>query len=270
MPTEVVNGVRVRYEVAGSGEMMVLVHGSWGDHHNWDALAPLLAGTFEVVTYDRRGHSDSETPPGQGSVDDDAGDLAGLIERLGNGPAHLVGNSFGATIALRLAAQDPSLVRTLAIHEPPMLLLLADDLRSAPVVREVQQRIEKVAGLLSTGDHAGGAELFVEQVGLGPGQWELLPPTVQQTFIRNAATFLDETKDPDALTMDLSSLGSYSGPALLTQGTESPPFFGLVLDRLEAVLAHARRQTIEGAGHVPQMTHPTEYAEALVRFAGSA
>src|SRR5262245_58370806 len=102
MPIEVVNGIRLRYEVAGSGEPLVLVHGSWGDHHNWDAFAPLLTDRFEVVRYDRRGHSDSECPPGQGSVTDDVADLAALIERLGNGPAHVVGNSFGAAISLRL------------------------------------------------------------------------------------------------------------------------------------------------------------------------
>ena len=60
MPIEVVNGVQLRYEVVGSGEPLVLVHGSWGDHHNWDLLVPLLVDRFQVVAYDRRGHSDSD------------------------------------------------------------------------------------------------------------------------------------------------------------------------------------------------------------------
>jgi pimeloyl-ACP methyl ester carboxylesterase len=46
-------------ESSGSGPPVVLVHGSWGDHHNWDAAVPLLARTFRMTTYDRRGHSAS-------------------------------------------------------------------------------------------------------------------------------------------------------------------------------------------------------------------
>jgi pimeloyl-ACP methyl ester carboxylesterase len=266
VPNEVVNGIRLRYEVTGSGVPLVLVHGSWGDHHNWDALVPLLAHEFQVVAFDRRGHSDSESPAGQGSVNDDVADLAALIERLGDGPAHVVGNSFGASIALRLAARDPGLVRTLTAHEPPLLLLLVDDPAAASVVSEVGARIGAVAGLLSAGQNTAAAQQFVEQVALGPGQWESLPPHVQQTFIRNAATFLDEINDPEGLTIDVASLANFSGPALLTQGTESPPFFGLILDKIGAALDGAQRQTIDGAGHVPQMSHPKEYAEAVISF----
>jgi pimeloyl-ACP methyl ester carboxylesterase len=52
-----VNGVHLYYERSGSGEPLVLVHGSWGDHLVWAAMAPLLAERFDVVSYDRRGHS---------------------------------------------------------------------------------------------------------------------------------------------------------------------------------------------------------------------
>src|ERR671915_741574 len=100
-----VNGVRVAYELTGSAEVpLVLVHGSWGSHHNWDPVVPALAAQFRVVTYERRGHSDSERPPGQGSFREDVADLAALIEHLGLAPAWVVGNSSGAIITLQLAA----------------------------------------------------------------------------------------------------------------------------------------------------------------------
>jgi pimeloyl-ACP methyl ester carboxylesterase len=265
MPIEVVNGVRLRYEVAGAGESLVLVHGSWGDHHNWDGLVPLLTDLFQVVTYDRRGHSDSECSDGQGSVTDDAADLAALVEYLGNGPAHVVGNSFGGAVTLRTAARNPELLRTLTVHEPPLLMLLAEDPTTARMVADVRARIRNVVGLLSAGEDAKGAELFVEQVALGAGQWEQLPLPVQQTFIRNAGTWLDEMNDPDALTIDVGSLAGYSGPALLTQGTESPPFFGAILDKIAPALVGAQRQTIAGAGHTPHMSHPAQYADAIAR-----
>src|ERR1044071_939064 len=107
MPTGHVNGTELYFEVTGSGAPLVLVHGSWGDHHNWDPVAGALGERFQVVTYDRRGHSASERPAGQGSVFEDADDLAALIEHLGLGPAHIVGNSFGAAIALRAAVRHP-------------------------------------------------------------------------------------------------------------------------------------------------------------------
>lgn len=66
MSTSTVNGVQLYWELAGnSGEPLVLVHGSWVDHHNWDMVVPLLSQSFRVITYDRRGHSLSERPASQ-------------------------------------------------------------------------------------------------------------------------------------------------------------------------------------------------------------
>jgi pimeloyl-ACP methyl ester carboxylesterase len=72
--------------------------------------------------------------------------------------------------------------------------------------------------------------------------------------------------DPDALTIDVGSLAGFTGPALLTQGTESPAFFGVVLDKIAPALVAAQRHTIAGAGHTPHMSHPAAYADALARF----
>src|ERR1041385_6457371 len=87
--------------MTGSGEPLVLVHGSWGDHHNWDPVVSALAESFRVLAYDRRGHSASERLAGQGSVFEDADDLAALINELGLAPAYVAGNSCGAVITLR-------------------------------------------------------------------------------------------------------------------------------------------------------------------------
>ena len=80
-----------------------------------------------MLTYDRRGHSQSERLSGQGSVREDVADLAALIEDLRLAPAWVAGNSFGASITLRLAGERPDLLRGLIAHEPPLLSLLADD-----------------------------------------------------------------------------------------------------------------------------------------------
>src|ERR1700730_11341677 len=125
MSTARVNGVELYYERSGSGEPLVLVHGSWSDHHNWDPVVSALAESFLVLAYDRRGHSASERPSGQGSVLEDADDLAALIDELDLATAHVAGNSFGAIIALRAASRRPDVFRSLIVHEPPLFGLLA-------------------------------------------------------------------------------------------------------------------------------------------------
>lgn len=172
MATATVNGVRLFYQLSGAGETpLVLVHGSWDNHEDWSLLAPHLEDTYRVLAYDRRGHSASERPPGQGSIHEDVADLAELIEHLDLAPAWVVGNSFGASIALRLAAERPELFRGLIGHEPPLLSLLGGDPAAAPVLEEVGGRIEAVLELIAAGDHAAAAEQFVEGVALGPGMW---------------------------------------------------------------------------------------------------
>jgi pimeloyl-ACP methyl ester carboxylesterase len=97
-----VNGVRLLVEQSGDGDPMVLVHGSWEDRLTWALVEEALAERFRVISYDRRGHSGSEDGPEPGTRRDDEDDLAALIEEVASGPAHVVTNSFGGSIALGL------------------------------------------------------------------------------------------------------------------------------------------------------------------------
>lgn len=262
-----VNGVRLFYELTGNGTVpLVLVHGSWGSHHDWDLVVPRLADAFRVLTYDRRGHSHSERPTGQGSMREDVADLAALIEHLGLVPAWVVGNSFGASIALRLAGTHPKLLRGLIGHEPPLFSLLADDPAFAPLLEEVRQRMGAVVERITAGDHAGAAEQFVETVALGPGTWAQVPPEARQTLIENAPTFLDEARDPEQLGFDLAWLRRFSKPVLLTLGDESPPPFAPVVAKLAGAIPRAEVVTLPGAGHIPHATHPKPYVETMMSF----
>jgi pimeloyl-ACP methyl ester carboxylesterase len=261
------NGVELHYELTGAGEPLVLVHGSWGDHHNWDRVVASLADSFRVLVYDRRGHSASERPAAQGSVFDDADDLAALVEQLGLAPAHVAGNSFGATIALRAAARRPDAFRSLIAHEPPLFPLLAGT-QFEPALDEVQRRIRAVVELLEREEHTDAAQLFTETIAYGPGAWtEQLTPEMREVCIFNAPTFLDEARDPDALQIDLDALAGFDKPALLTSGTESAPFFAPVVDMVAKRLPRSARVSIEGADHVPHVSVPDAYVELIRTFA---
>jgi len=266
MPTSAINGVQLYWELSGSGEPLILVHGSWGDHHNWRSVVPALSNTLRVATYDRRGHSQSERPPGPGSIQEDVADLAALIEQLFGGPAHVVGNSWGAAIVLRLAANRPELIRSVVVHEPPLFGLLEGHPEAQPVLAALQNRIAAVVALLQAGDMAGGAQCFVETVAFGPGAWAQLPQSTRDTFIFNAPTWLDEIQDSGSTTIALDSLAAFSGPALLSLGGQSPPFFGMVAERLAPALPHVARHTFPQAGHVPHMSHPEEYVRVVSDF----
>ncbi len=266
MPEVEANGVRLYYELHGSGEPLVFVHGSWVDATGWAFVAPALAESFRVLVYDRRGHSRSERPKTPGSVDEDGDDLAALLEALDLAPAHVVANSYGGNIALRLATRRPEVFRSLSCHEPPLWSLLEGDAESQAMLTEGARSLEAVAVRIAEGDHEGAARQFVNEVAFGPDAWEnQLPSEVRAIFVQNAPTFFDELQDPAQLRVAEDALANLGLPVRLTQGSESPPTFPAVIDRLAGLIPGVSRETIGGAGHVPHLTMPDLYVEVIRR-----
>ena len=77
MATAKVNGVELYYETTGTGGCVVLTHGSWTDGTGWDRVVPGLAERYQVVVWDRRGHSRGQAGDRPGSRAEDAADLPG-------------------------------------------------------------------------------------------------------------------------------------------------------------------------------------------------
>jgi len=266
MPEAGVNGVRLYYEILGDGEPLVLVHGSWSDATGWQAVVPGLAESFRVLVYDRRGHSRSERPDTQGSVGEDGDDLAALLAALELAPAHVVTSSYGGNVALRLAIRRPELFRSLCCHEPPLWGLLEGDAERWAMLQQGARSAEAVGRRIADGDHEGAARQFVEEIAFGPGAWENeLPPKVRAIMVQNAPTFLDELQDPDQLRIDEAALARLEVPVRLTEGSESPPVFPRVNERLAELIPAVSRETIEGAAHVPQLQAPERYVEVTTR-----
>lgn len=266
MPVEEFNGVQLHYRRSGAGDPLILVHGSWVDGGVWDGVLHLLSRSFEVVTYDRRGHSRSSCPPGQGSVRDDVDDLASLIELLELGPAHVAGASLGGSIALRLAAARPELLRSVTVHEPPLFDLLCAEERDIPELVELRLRLATVAERLESGDLEGGARLYFEQVAETPGGWGGLDQRRRDLLLSNAFTYLDQCRDPDAFGIETEDLAAFGGPALFTHGDRRPPLFRRIVEMVVAVMPEARSEAIPGAAHDPQVTHPGPYAQLIEGF----
>jgi pimeloyl-ACP methyl ester carboxylesterase len=264
--TVTVNGVRLACEIHGTGEIpLVMVHGSWLSRRNWDRMVPHLPESLRVISYDRRGHGESERPSGQGSVREDVADLAGLIEHLELAPAWVAGQSFGGSITLRLAGERPDLLQGIIAYEPPLFALVADDPAAGPMLEGFAQTSAAIAERIASGDHAGAAEQFVEE-GLREGLWAKFPPWFRQMMTEHAPTYLDEANDPDQLAFDLEWIRGFTRPALLTQGDQSPPVFPPVITRLAEALPSAEVQKFTGAGHPIMVEQPKDYAEAITAF----
>ncbi len=129
MPTEMINGYHMYYEVHGAGDPFVWIHGGLGGGEGSAGFSQLhaaaMADRFRFIIYDRRtaGRSDSEessdsmsrseSPPDGYSMKVFAEDVAALLRHLGIDRAHVMGSSAGGPIALTLALDHPELVKTL-------------------------------------------------------------------------------------------------------------------------------------------------------------
>lgn len=271
MPVAEANGVGLSYELHGEqGEPMVLIHGAWFDRHSWDPVVPGLSRSFRVLTYDRRGHGQSERVATPGSMEEDATDAAAMLTRLGLAPAHVVGQSTGAIVALRLATNYPRVVRTLSVHEPPLLGLLAGDPSLAPILAEARIRREAVLRVLENGDREGGARLFVETQMAGPGGWDRLPKAIREAFVANTANYLDEMQNPSDTNIDVDALSRFGRPVLLSYGGRSSPLMKPIIERLASALPASSVHTFAEAGHNVHVSHPQEFARTITAFANSS
>jgi pimeloyl-ACP methyl ester carboxylesterase len=189
-----------------------------------------------------------------------------LIEELHFAPAHIVGNSSGASIVLRLAGERPDLFRSLIVNEPPLTSLLTDDSNWQEVLSSLDARLAHVVELLQAGNMESGARQFVETIAFGPGAWEQFLPEVRKTVIFNAPTFLEEMLDPEFFQIDTAGLRNFSHPALLTDGEQSPAFLRATVDRLANLLPTAERRTFAAAGHEPEQSHPEVFVATVTDF----
>jgi pimeloyl-ACP methyl ester carboxylesterase len=93
-----------------------------------------------------------------------------------------------------------------------------------------------------------------------------LPEPFRELVAGNARTYLDELRDPTALTIDTATLRATTVPLQLTRGTASPWLFSAVIDQLAALVPAARVTVLPGAGHIPHASHPDQWTATVLRF----
>ncbi len=259
--------VRLGYERHGAdGDPTVLVHGSLEDRHAFDRVAPLLAQSLSILTYDRRGYGESRGPWSDARVRADAGDLGELLVAEDFYPAHLIAHSYAGAVALRLAHERPELVRSVALHEPPFIGLLRGTPDTAAEAERLDRLVTEVRRLVGAGQRADAAQALVGAFSVDPDAWSRLGASGQRRVAERVDQWADEFADPEAALPSESAVRELLVPALVTVGDRSPNFVHRIAERLEALLRNGTFETMRGTGHSPQSTQPEQYAGLLVNF----
>jgi pimeloyl-ACP methyl ester carboxylesterase len=117
------DGAELAYEVSGTGESVVFIHGAFIA----DTFRPLLAesslaGRYRLILYHRRGYVGSSRDDGPADVTQQAADCQALLRHLGVERAHIAGHSYGGCVALQLALDTPVMVGSLVLLEPGLMV----------------------------------------------------------------------------------------------------------------------------------------------------
>ena len=110
-----VNGVELVYEIHGTGEPLVLIHGAQSDRSIFSGMLTDFTDQFEVLTYDQRGSGQSEKPDTEYTMGMIADDTAALMDHVGFSSSHVYGVSMGGMIAQELAIRHATHVRSLVL-----------------------------------------------------------------------------------------------------------------------------------------------------------
>ncbi len=247
MPVVAANGIELHVQELGEGPPVAMLHGLVvGSVATWFfGAAPALARTHRVLLYDLRGHGRSSRPATGYSVAAQAADLSALLDRFGGGPVALVGHSFGALVALRLALDAPRRVSRLALVEAPLPPSKLGELE-ALVSRGPAAALEALPAETRVAVARGGrqASKFLAHL-------EALGKTTLGAELAAERDVSDE------------ALAALRLPTLLVHGTRSP--LRAVGARLARAIPGARLIELEG-GHFLPSEAPGPLTEALVEF----
>jgi pimeloyl-ACP methyl ester carboxylesterase len=251
---ESADGTTIRVASMGAGEPVVFVHGTTGSAEGWAFVALQLASDFRVITYDRCGRGQSGDSPDY-SFEREADDLLSVLAWAGT-PAHLVGHSFGARVAM-LALQMNANPATLVLYEPPLAMETVpaetwdaiDKASRANDWEEVLARFYPVATITD------------DEIAIARSD-----PIVWAAALDGARTVAREVRVLRASPVDVDVLRRVSVPSLILVGGETTaPVFLEGLDDVSGAL-RATVEQIDGQRHLATVGAPDALAEAIRQF----
>ncbi len=250
-----VGAVRLHYRVDGpdDGAPVVFANSLGTDLRLWDPILPLLPSGLRILRYDKRGHGLSTCPSGPYSMGSLVTDVETLMDQLGFKDALFVGLSIGGMIGQGLAVKRLDLVRTMVLSNTGAKIGTPD---------MWQDRINAV--------HRGGIESLAESI---MERWFSATfrngPEIElwrNMLVRQPAAGYTGCSSAISGTDFYTPTASLRLPLLGIAGSEdgsTPP--DLVRETVDLVRG-SRFHLIRGAGHLPCVENPTEYAQVLTDF----
>lgn len=237
------------------------LHCALGRARDLRGLVERCTPALGLCAPDLPGHGGSDPWDGAG----DYHDACTLVAGAGLDQKRVViGHSLGATIALRLALEQPERVRALVLFEP-VLFAAARGTDAG----QAQARLDaRFAACMSQGDRAGAAALFLQMWG-GGLPFAALPATerarlaAQMDLIAATAPALHDDR---AGLLRPGRLEGLRCPVLLMRGENAPPVTAAINASLAARLPQARVAQVPDAGHMGPLTHPAQVATLMGAF----
>ncbi|MDZ7904783.1 MAG: alpha/beta hydrolase [Cypionkella sp.] len=249
--TSLPNGVSLAHVRAGSGPVLVFIHGAMGDWRSWEPQWAAFTAQYDCISYSRRySHPNPNTMPSPDhSALIDAEDLLGLLDALAISRAILVGSSYGGFTALAAAVRAPEKVAALVAVEPPMMRYarmsdegrrIADDFhaRCAGPARDAFARGDDIAGaMILSGGIANRPAGSVTAQSMGPRLQNIL-----------AAKRLALSSDEFPL-LEPAALAALPMPVLLMSGAQTAPVHAAIFGAVRTAMPQAQARIVEGSGH---------------------
>ena len=256
-----VRGGRLYYESNGSGDAIVLIHGSAGDRRHWDGQFSALTNDYWVIRYDVRGFGQSSLP-----VEDkpysDYKDLAILLDHLSIKTAHIAGWSMGSAIAIDFALAYPHRTRSL-ISVGPWVFGYSSPAQQA-IDADISQIIAAIKdrGLGTAVDAWMRAPFFSATI---------VDPVAGERFrqIADDYSFWDFSHRSPHRDLEPSAAGRTSeiqAPTLILTAEHDIPACLEIADLLDESVPDSRKVTMEESGHLLHMEKPEEFNQHLVDF----
>jgi pimeloyl-ACP methyl ester carboxylesterase len=266
------HGHQVAYRSAGSGPVVVLLHGITSSSDTWGRVLPYLAARFTVVAPDFLGHGASAKPRGDYSLGAHANGIRDLLGALGHDRATFVGHSLGGGVAMQLAYQHPELCERLVLVSSGGLgreispLLRAAALPGAELVLPLLTNPRLIAGGRGVGRLLSrvGLRLNTDLDEIARGHASLTDPETRSAFLHTLHTLVE----PGGQRIDASDrlyLATHV-PFLLVWGERDR-----IIPVAHGRAAHeqvpgSRLEVFPQAGHFPQLEDPQRFLDVLTDF----
>jgi pimeloyl-ACP methyl ester carboxylesterase len=265
------HGRAVTYAEAGSGPVLLLIHGITGTYESWSAVIEPLARDHTVLAADLPGHGTSEPGGGDYSLGALAAGLRDLLVALGHDRATLVGHSLGGGIAMQFAYQFPEITERLILvssgglgHEVSPVLRAAA-LPGADLFIGATAGPGRAAGsALARGLAAVGLRPNADVAEVARGYASLADAGRRAAFLAT----LRAVVGTDGQRVDAADrLYLTEGiPVLIVWGERDPMIPVHHGEQAHRAIPGSRLEIFEGVGHLPQLEAPGRFVVVLERF----